>query len=200
MANIDSLISQRSDRHVLLVAPARYVAGFVAAASRVYPADRIEEILQQKFSIPDDSKFNLDTYLQGAAELSVQNQLRQEPRVKNVSIEKQVNPPKNVDAYCEAGHTRISIEVKCAVEKSVSPDALIIRTLGRLPGHRETFDDLKSRIETVDPAKSVQVGKNKDNTLKDFLVSAHEKFSPSSGAEDLNILFIACGYHFNMQE
>lgn len=193
-------IAQLSDKHILKNAPESYRRGFAEAAVRVYPTKNRAKLLQDKFFIPDDTAFNLDRYFQGAAELSVQNHLMQEQRAKNVAIEKHVNPPKDVDAYYEVGTTRVSAEVKCAVESQTPPDEFTFKTAGRVPNQMETFRDLKNKIESAHPDKSVQLGKNKDNTLKDFLVSAHGKFNPQSGCDDLNILLVACGYYFNLQE
>jgi hypothetical protein len=50
------------------------------------------------------------------------------------------------------------------------------------------------------PKNSVVLAKNKDNTLKDFLVSAHGKFSPSSCVDDLNVLLVACGGPESIQD
>ena len=35
---------------------------------------------------------------------------------------------------------------------------------------------------------------NRDNSMKDFLLSGNKKFSPRSGNDNLNILFVACGH------
>lgn len=193
-------ISKLSDRHILKNAPESYRRGFAEAAVRVHPAKDRAKLLQDKFFIPNDAGFNQDTYFQSAAELSVQNHLMQEQRAKNVAIEKQVNPPRDVDAYYEVGATKVSVEVKCAVEAQTPAKALTVKTAGRVPNHLGTFRDLKNQIESAHPTQSVQLGKNKDNTLKDFLVSAQGKFNPQSGCDDLNILLVACGYYFNLQE
>lgn len=193
-------VSKLSDRHILKNAPESYQRGFAEAAVRVYPAKGLAKMLQEKFFIPKDAAFKPDTYFQSAAELSVQNHLMREQRAKNVAIEKQVNPPKDVDAYYEVGATKVSVEVKCAVEAQTPVNALTLKTAGRVPNHLQTFSDLKNKIESAHPTQSVQLGKNKDNTLKDFLVSAQGKFNPQSGCDDLNILLVACGYYFNLQE
>lgn len=198
--DILEIISKLSDRHVLKGAPAGYATGFAEAVLRVYPAKDLKKILQDKFFIPNDTAFNLDTYCQSASELSIQNHLVLDQRLQKVAIEKQVNPPKDVDAYYEIGSTRVSLEVKCAVEQSPPESALIYKTAGRVPGHVKSFDNLKEVVGERDPDKKVFQGKNKDNTMKDFLLSAHSKFSSKPGFEDLNILFVACGDYFNVQE
>jgi hypothetical protein len=199
-ADILAAISNLSAKHVLRNATVTYREGFADAAVRVYPGDQRAKLLQNKFFIPNDTAFKVDTFLQSASELSVQNHLMQSSRASHVAIEKQVNPPKDVDVYYEVGATKVSLEVKCAVENQLPASSLIIKTAGRVPNHQAAFQDLKEKIEAAHPTKLVEQGKNKDNTLKDFLLSAHGKFNPQSGCDDLNILLVACGYYFNLQE
>lgn len=198
MADIRSLISKTSAGHVLRNAPEIYVSGFVQAADEVYPEEGIAVILQEKFGIPDDSDLTLDRYLQSAAELSVQNHLLLQQTASNVQIEKQVNPPKNVDVYYEVKGVHIALEVKCPVEALGIDGAIEIRTAGRVPSFRERFDEIKSLLQNADPHAQVNLGKNKDNTLKDFLLSAHSKFRPECGIDDLNMLLVACGEPYNI--
>lgn len=194
--DILTAISQLSGKHVLK----SYRQGFAAAAAFVYPPKDIAKILQDKFFILNDSKFDPNVFLESAAELSVQNHLKHVPAVSQFEIEKQVNPPKDVDAYYELGATRVSLEVKCPREKSSDSSALVIKMAGRVPGYKDEFDKLRKGIIEAHPNKDVVLGQNKDNTFKDFLTLAHEKFSPASGVDDCNVLFVACGYHFNINE
>lgn len=199
-ADILAAIAGLSDKHTLKNAPESYRLGFAEAAVRVYPAHQRAKLLQDKFFIPNDAAFRLDPFLQSASELTVQNHLMQEQPAKNTAIEKQVNPPKDVDVYYEVGATKVSLEVKCAVEAQAAADSLVIKMAGRVPNHQESFNDLKGQLESLNPTTTVELGKNKDNTLKDFLVSAHAKFNAQSGCDDLNVLLVACGYYFNLQE
>ena len=97
MNDIGALISKLSGKHILKNAPEAYVKGFVAALCEIYLSVQIEKILQKKFFIPDDSNFDLNVYLQNAAELSVQSHIKQNLRIKNFAINKRINPPKDVD-------------------------------------------------------------------------------------------------------
>ena len=198
--DILTAVSRLSHKHVLKAAPANYKQGFADAALFVYPLSEIAKILQDKFFIPNDSKFNVNTFLESAAELSVQNHLKRATSVRNFEIEKQVNPPKDVDAYYEIGPVRVSLEVKCPREENNNPGDLVVKMAGRVPAHQKQFDQLRGAIVEAHPTKNVALGKNKDNTFKDFLILSHEKFSPASGIDDCNILFVACGYHFNINE
>lgn len=193
-------ISNLSDRHLLKNAPKNYIQGFAEAAVRVYPIKSRASILQDKFFIPNDAAFNIETYLQSASELTVQNHLAVDNLLKDFAIEKQVNPPKDVDCYYEVSGTRVSLEVKCAIEIPAPQDALVYKTAGRVPNREESFSALKGLVDESNPGKDVVVGKNKDNTMKDFLLSAHSKFPPSSGVDALNVLFVSCGDYFNIQD
>ncbi len=200
VADILTAISALSDKHILAKAPSVYAEGFAKAAVAVYPNKELSRILQEKFFFRSASTFDADAYFQSAAELSVQNHVRLDLRTKNVAIEKQVHPPKDVDAYYEITTTRVALEVKCPVELQPSKESLILKTAGRVPHHMKTFTDLKGIIESPRSDKRLELAKNKDNTMKDFLVSANEKFSPVAGVDDLNVLFVACGGCGNVQE
>jgi hypothetical protein len=120
--------------------------------------------------------------------------------VTGFEIDKKVYPPKDVDAYYEVEAVRVSLEVKCPREKANDPNALVIKMAGRVPGYENEFNKLRTGIIEAHPTKDVVLGQNKDNTFKDFLTLSHQKFSPNSGVDDCNILFVACGYHFNINE
>jgi hypothetical protein len=197
--SVRSLIDGLSKDHYLSCSPGDYKAGFVAATNSVYPATELGRILQRKFFIPDDSRFNLETYLQSAVELSVQNDLQRKHGITNFAIAKKLNAPKDVDAYYELGATRVSVEVKCGEEESISPASFVVKTAGRVPDHPDTFRKLASLFEHSKSGNKLELAKNKDNTMKDFLLSAHGKFAPASGVEDLNILLVACGNEASVQ-
>jgi hypothetical protein len=129
----------------------------------------------------------------------VQNDLKQKDRVRNFAINKKVNAPKDVDAFCEVGATRVAIEVKCGVEEPTSTDSYIVKTAGRMPDHLDTVRKLQSVFEGSKSGNKLELAKNKDNTLKDFLVSANGKFTSDSGVEHLNILLVACGNEASVQ-
>jgi hypothetical protein len=74
--DILSMVASLSNRHVLKRMPAQYVTDFVNAVVNVYDPRKLEKILQQKFHIPNDTKYTEDAYLQSASELSVANYLK----------------------------------------------------------------------------------------------------------------------------
>jgi hypothetical protein len=111
-----------------------------------------------------------------------------------------VNPPKDVDAYYEVGSTRVSMEIKCAVERLPSPESYVVKTAGRLPDRLQTVEKLQSLFEGSRSGNRLELAKNKDNTMKDFLVNANKKFAPKPTYNQLNVLLIACGNEGNIQD
>ncbi len=198
MIDVIALISELSDKHALKNAPKLYVDGFTGAITSVYPPDQIKKILQERFFIPDDSNFDLDVYLQSAVELSVQNHIKRNAQVENFEINKRVNPPKDIDAYYEIKATQVSLEVKCPVDPKSSKDSYKVTMPGRVPDHEGVFNNLKGLFNNA--VQSLELTKNQDNKLKDYLVGAHEKFSPNSNVDNLNILFVACNNPSSIQD
>ncbi len=176
-----------------LSAGGTYQLNFISAAENVYPARNMEKILQEKFFIPNDSGFKLERYLQSAAELSVQNDLKRNTSLRNFEIEKKVNPPKNVEAYYEIRGKKISLEVKCPEEEKPNPESLVIASVGRVPGFFEKAAAMQNIFSNSPLGHIVETDPNKDNRMKDSLISANAKFSPTSAEDHLNILFVACG-------
>ena len=199
--DFDALFAALSRSHVLKTSPPEYAAGFVRAATSVFRDTEIEAVLRNKFFVPEVSQFSADQFLQAGAELSVAHHIKS-LGVKSFETEKHVNPNNNtdVDVFFQLDALNIAIEVKCPVELPPPKDALIFKTAGRIPAYNETFTNLKNSIVEVHHDKTVELAKNKDNTMKDFLLSAQDKFSPNSGFDDLNLLLVAGGYFSQMQD
>ncbi len=198
--DVQFLVDRLSASHPLQAAVGSYKRDFISAAQNVYPAQHMENILQAKFFIPDEHGFQLERYLQSAAELSVQNDLKLNPSVKNFGIDKKVNPPKNVDAYYEAGGAVVSLEVKSAEEKYPDPNSLVLKSAGRVTGFFEKAGILQDIFRESQSGQVLETNKNMDNAMKDFLVSANLKFPPTSSFGNLNILIVACGNIGNMTD
>jgi hypothetical protein len=203
-SQIQAAISQLSDQHILKRSPTSYIDSFVSAVCRTYPGPNLGDILQNKFFIPNDSNYTNDGFLQSASELSVANHINLKSTF-GFETEKNVNPTNNsdVDVYFELSTTKVSVEVKCPVEVDQSKlGDLVLKTAGRLPDFRSKLQELERTLEGSNSRPKVIQGKNKDLTHKDFLLSAQSKFNPESSVDQhqLNILFIACGYYFNINE
>jgi hypothetical protein len=202
MTDLNVLIGGLSPAHALQSGSENYRAAFITAATSVFPAKEREAILRDRFFVPEATPFSTEPFIQAASELSVAHDIVRSRGITAFETEKRVNPTneKDVDVFYRVAGVSVAVEVKCSVEPKTTKDALVFKTAGRIPEYKATYADLKGRIETVHHDKTVELGKNKDNTMKDFLVSAHEKFSPNSDFGDLNLLLVACGYYFNIQE
>jgi hypothetical protein len=196
------LIRGLSDKHLLKSRPPEYIAGFANAARSTYKSREVLDKLQQKFSIPDDTRFTEDAYLQSASELTVASYVRCRG-VSDFDTEKKVNQSvnnKDVDVYYRIGSTRVCLEVKCPLEESlVSYPAFTVVPAGHTPGGREGMRNFVQAANTQHP-NVFQEGKNREMRLKDALVDAHQKFPKNPGMDELNLLFVACGDFTRMSE
>jgi hypothetical protein len=109
-----------------------------------------------------------------------------------------VNPKnkKNVDDFFRVKAKNVAVEVKCpSEEKQASfPANITVQTAGRIPNRDGLHNSLKSVLDAGSSGTNLLQGMNPDNRLKDCLLLANEKFSDESGFDELNILFVSCGY------
>ena len=61
----------------------------------------------------------------------------------------------------------------------------------RVPDHLSQFEQLRTSINESGQDVDLTLAKNKDNTMKDFLQSAHGKFADYRDENELNVLIIA---------
>ena len=200
------LIAKIPDEHHLRRGGPSYLDGFVRAFLAVYPASMRAHILQRKFFVPDQRGYTDDAFYASASELSVANHIRQQPKIQNFAIDRRVNvgSRKDVDVFFQLRAIAVATEVKCPLEFQpghIEQERLNLRlmTAGRVPDHQRQLDELKQLLESTGE-HSVSLGKNRDLTLKDYLIDANAKFSPDSSVDNLNILFIAAGYVDRMSD
>jgi hypothetical protein len=143
-----------------------------------------------------------DSYLQSASELSVANDVKNKS-VFDFKTEKRVNQTnlKDVDVYCRVRSTKVSIEIKCPHEEAQAPfpGNITVFSAGRTPGGRQRVQNLTNALKSAS-SMNVLEGKNRDNRLKDALVSAHEKFPANPDMDELNVLFLACSDYYKMSD
>jgi len=148
--------------------------------------------------------FNEKTFIQYAVETTVVRYFG-ERFPTGFRVEAKINPANDKDVDCvfvDEGFT-FNVEVKCsdfkAKEKVDSKDAFKYETAGRLPDRGQEAmavvsaaldEGLAKRGEATKPHLTA---KNMDNSLKDFLESAHEKFGPPVDEQHLNVLVVGCG-------
>jgi len=200
--NILGKIAALSGKHILKQSPASYVEGFVDALMNVYPAESLETVLQQKFHVPDETHYSDKTFCELACELTVANHVKLTGS-PNFEAEKKLNPPsdKDVDAFCSVGSHHVAVEVKCpelSIDEYDSANPIFkISFMGRYPDHEQKFEELR---KLTGSAMQVEKAKRLDNKLKDYLVSAHNKFRNPSQPGDANVLFVALDDYYSMQE
>jgi hypothetical protein len=197
-AQIHGLIQGLPAIHVLKNSPQDYVDDFVVTALEVYPQSKVQKVLQDKFLIPDTSNYSDEKYFRSASELSVSRYLKQKEKenlIRDLAFEKMVNPKnqKDVDNFFRVKTKNVSIEVKCPFEEKRTGE-LTMQTAGRIPDADGKYNSMKQAIKSGKSRKDLRRGKNPDNRLKDCLLSANEKFSDESSFDELNLLFVSCGY------
>lgn len=153
------------------------------------------------------NKFNEKQFIQFACEATIVKYFAGKYKT-NLGIEKKVNPNNRMDVdlvFDENGFT-FNIEIKCsdfiAKEKLDNSNNLKIQPIGRLENFGDALRELqvlfkpiadKLNLDGIVPAKSM------DNNLKDFLLSANNKFKPSAASNELNILSVSCNDAEDMQ-
>lgn len=153
------------------------------------------------------SKFDEKAFIQGACEVAVANYFSQKNDFK---VEARINKKdnKDVDIQFKSNSFTYNIEVKCASfdakEKSQNSDSFKFQTFGRLNNKNEIINILSKAIDEGlanqgKPLKPHLELKNMDNNLKDFLISAHNKFDSGSEENEVNILLIGCNDKEDMQ-
>lgn len=184
-----------------------YANAFVEAFLRVHAAFSDADcmrIFTHKFNKGGLAAFLSDSYLQSAAELSVANHVCLNPNVRNFAVEKNVNRSNrsDVDVFYTVSAVDVNLEVKCPTEEMHVPqeNVLVVNTAGRVPNRQATIDDLNEKFSQAKQQTKVIEGKNKDNTLKQFLLEAANKFPTCAACsfESVNVLFVACDYYDNM--
>lgn len=151
--------------------------------------------------------FNTKQFIQFACEATIVKFFAEKYKT-NLAIEKKINPANKMDVdlvFSENGFT-FNIEIKCsdfnAKEAIDATNTLKIQPIGRLEGFDETLADLKELLKPVADKlnlDSIVATKNMDNSLKDFLLSANNKFNSNATDSELNILSVSCNDAEDMQ-
>ncbi|WP_028863995.1 hypothetical protein [Psychromonas aquimarina] len=139
------------------------------------------------------SSINEAQYLQAACELTVCLYFA-DKYGGNFIYEDKVNPPKDVDCSFIDNNSKYNIEVKCAdfsvVDNVKNDDCFKMSALGRMPEYRGVVSNLQEIFN--DSGKQLKTYKHLDNRMKDFLISAHGKFSDENYGDVVNVLLVCC--------
>jgi hypothetical protein len=213
-AELDKLVTNSIDEHYLrraFTAFPSYWDGFVAAIDALSDllSDRqLEDLLKNKLQL-GLSLFDEKQYLQIACETTV-NIYFARKFSSTFSYETKTTAKTKKDVDCSYGDNgyKYFIEVKCSdfkeKEKISAQDGIKFSTAGRIPNYDESFKDLSTMLEEGQKnlegtVKPVLKQKNMDNNLKDFLISAHNKFNDDATDDEVNILVVCCGDPSDMQ-
>lgn len=140
-----------------------------------------------------DKNIDLSQYLQFASEVTIVDYI-----IRNFSNsfknEPKYNKKKNPECSFSYNGRIINMEIKCPDYKDrkmkENTDGIKIIANDRLP-NKETYDKIKKTISNSFPEDNALISYERmDNKLKDFLLSANEKF-PESKDKYFNILVIA---------
>lgn len=148
-----------------------------------------------------DCKIEIPQYLQFAAEATVvdyiirnYNDFRYEPRYNN---------KKNPECSFEYKGRTVNVEVKCPdMTKRIqqeNAEGIKLFPAERFPKISDYTNATEIIKENINNKENIQSIDRMDNKLKDFLISAHQKF-PVSDATNFNILVIALDTAGDMDE
>ena len=157
-----------------------------------------------------DQPFREKTFIQGAVETATARFFGEQfPADFKTEVKVRPGSDKDVDCSFKDGGFTFNIEVKCGEfkhrDKIVSEDTIKISTSGRLPDRGEAA--IKAILAAVEegltkqgkPLKDHTNVKSMDNNLKDYLISAHEKFNPAADENELNVLLVGCDDAHDLQ-
>lgn len=162
--------------------------------------------LKQKFQLHQGS-FSLKPFIQAATETTIVRYfLKNFPN--SFKYEPKLNNKKNVECQISSGDFTFNIEVKTPdyTEKEKIDDSpgFKISATGRFDNFNEVSNMLKVPIESSDTkerdSQEIHISRRMDNNLKDYLLSANEKFPEISTEKHINILFVCCGDPDDMQD
>lgn len=183
----------------------QYKSGMMSAISELSKHlnnNEMEDLLNNKLQLFSRTP-NEPQYLQAACELVICGHLAKKFQ-NNFKYELKVNPPKDVDCSFSEDGIQFNVEIKCA---DFSKSNLInegegykIGFLGRNPDVQTVLDDLASALNSIPSAKPLINQQHMDNKLKDYLQSAHGKFSQLPREDHLNVLAICCDNPMDIQK
>lgn len=116
--------------------------------------------------------------------------------------ELKLSPPKDVDCALWYKEYQFNIEIKCAdyskQRQIVTSSNFVVHGLGRLTDYSDLVGNLQQLFDgAVEPA-TVGASHHMDCKMKDYLLSAQEKFGSDIEQHHLNVLFVAVDCQMDM--
>jgi len=159
----------------------------------------MEAVLTEKLQLGRQT-FDEPQYLQGATELTVIAKFHSVSH-DHFGYEEAVEQGKKKQPECilKADGFTLNVEAKCPdlsntripLIKQNGTESVVLNSFGRIPDYPSYSKKLAEDLVKSNPELSVDQKKNKDNTLKDFLYSAHDKFVDNRDESELNILVVS---------
>ncbi|WP_287877354.1 hypothetical protein [Aquitalea sp.] len=160
------------------------------------------DLLKKKLML-ENKDANESTYIQSAVELTVCAWFSRAGH-KSFLYEEKINPPKDVDCAFRIGKMQFNIEVKCPnYEKQHSIQSssdFVMYGQGRLGNYREVYSQLASIFNSGSDPKILGESHHMDLKLKQYLLDANSKFSPSPNADHLNVLVVCVDDQMDMSQ
>ena len=163
---------------------------------------QLEDLLTNKLQVKQGT-FIEKSYIQSACETTVNSYFAKNYE-NSFQYELQVNPNSNKNVECQIKDSEYTynIEVKCssfeAKENIDKIDAFKFGTFGRMGDYKDAMKEIGELMvegqkkSGTEPKPLIEL-KKMDNNLKDFLISAHQKYSPTPNENEVNILVVCCG-------
>ncbi len=212
MIEIKSLMSGTNNLNPLKISyskNSRYYNDFILVLSKIsiYLTEKeIRDLVVNKLQL-SKSTYDQESYLEAATEISVIAKMASLP-VDSFVYEKPIrtSTKKNPECTIKSGKFTVNVEAKCPripelpKSENARQKILVMKSAGRVTDFNRQFQALKTQLEDTNPDLFMVVGKNKDNTMKDFLQSAHEKFADFRDENELNVLFVSLDDIHNIQD
>lgn len=162
--------------------------------NRILSDKQIKELIDDKIQL--ESRYNQNYYLQAVSEISILYYILRKYNNKFL-YEPKYNGKKNPECCFDYNGKTINIEVKCHdLTKRIECEehnTLKIVMPKRIPDYKNVINEVKEIIKpnlNNSNYSDVEELSRLDNKLKDFLVSASEKF-PKPDNTNLNILVVS---------
>lgn len=204
----NKLQSINDENHYLLKAFSEklsYYDSFKRSINELTPKiteKQLEDLLTNKLQIKQGA-FTEKPFIQSACETSVNSYFAKNFE-KTFQYELKVDPSSNKNVECQIKDVdyTYNIEVKCssfeAKENIDKIDAFKFGTYGRMEDYKDSMKEIgdlmvEGQKKSGKEVKPLIELKKMDNNLKDFLVSANQKFNTTPNEIEVNILIVCCG-------
>lgn len=163
------------------------------------------DIIYNKLML-ENNKAEEKYYIQAACEVTVCAWFAYIAMKTNEKYEYEfvVSAPKDVDCAIWDNENQFNIEVKCADysrhKKIVANSDLIMHGLGRLTDYKSSVSNLQNIFSTGSEPAILGESHHMDCKMKDFLLSAQDKFGVSLVQNHLNVLFVCVDCQMDMMK